>query len=221
MNKIISLPKRAYNFAKRKFVHLLYRSIINIPYFHFVKNTRHSPVYCSLRMWFMQKVLGFNKKAYWPIHFTSKINQYKHIIIGVETNPGYEPGCYIQGIGKVYIGDYTRIAQNVGIISSNHDLYDSSKHNLSSKVVIGNYCWLGMNSVILPDVTLGDFTIVGAGSVVTKSFPEGYCVIAGNPAKIIKYLQKDKCIPYKNEPEYIGYIPKEKFEEFRKNKLWI
>jgi acetyltransferase-like isoleucine patch superfamily enzyme len=172
-------------------------------------------------MWFMQKVLGFNRKVYWPVHFTSKINQYKHIVIGVETNPGYEPGCYIQGIGKVYIGDYTRIAQNVGIISSNHDLYDSSRHDHSSVVKIGSYCWLGMNSVILPNVTLGDFTIVGAGSVVTKSFPEGYCVIAGNPAKLIKQLDKDRCKPYKNEPEYIGFVPKEKFEDFRKRNLWI
>ncbi len=200
---------------------MIYHTIIAIPYFHFIRNTQHTQVKCTLQMWFMQKVLGFNRKVYWPVHFTSKVNQYKHIIIGVETNPGYEPGCYIQGIGKVYIGDYTRIAQNVGIISSNHDLYDSSTHDLSSKVVIGSYCWLGMNSIILPNVTLGDFTIVGAGSVVTKSFPEGYCVIAGNPAKIIKQLDKEKCIPYKMKPEYIGYIPKEKFEEYRKNNLWV
>ena len=221
MSRKTSFPVRVWRYFIRKADAMLYHSILAIPYFHFVKNTRHSPVYCSLRMWFMQKVLGFNKKVYWPVHFTSKINQYKHIIMGVEANPGYEPGCYIQGIGKVYIGDYTRIAQNVGIISSNHNLYDSSKHDLTSEVRIGNYCWLGMNSVILPNVTLGDFTIVGAGSVVTKSFPEGYCVIGGNPAKVIKYLEKEKCIPYKSEPEYIGYIPKEKFEEYRKNNLWV
>lgn len=221
MKKKTSFPVRVWRYFIRKIDAILYHSILALPYFHFVKNTRHSPVYCSLRMWFMQKVLGFNKKVYWPVHFTSKINQYKHVIIGVETNPGYEPGCYIQGIGKVYIGDYTRIAQNVGIISSNHDLYDTSMHDLTSEVRIGNYCWLGMNAVVLPNVTLGDFTIVGAGSVVTKSFPEGYCVIGGNPARVIKYLEKEKCIPYKNEPEYIGYISKEKFEEYRKNNLWV
>lgn len=172
-------------------------------------------------MWFFQKVLGFNRGAYWPVHFTSKINQWQHIVIGVETNPGYEPGCYIQGLGKVFIGDYTRIAQNVGIISSNHDLYDSRKHLHDTEVRIGNYCWLGMNSVVLPGVTLGDFTIVGAGSVVTKSFSEGYCVIGGTPAKIIKYLDKAECKPYKNLPEYIGYMRKEKFEAFRKKRMWV
>jgi acetyltransferase-like isoleucine patch superfamily enzyme len=216
-----NLPFRAWNFFIRQTRKGIYHIILWIPYYHFVKNTRFTPVPCTMKFWFWQKVLGFNRKVYWPVHFTSKINQYKHIIIGVETNPGYEPGCYIQGIGKVYIGDYTRIAQNVGIISSNHDIYDNRVHDTSSAVIIGNYCWLGMNSVILPNVTLGDFTIVGAGSVVTKSFPEGYCVIAGNPARVIRQLEKEKCLPFHNQPEYIGYIRKEKFEQFRKNNLWI
>lgn len=54
--------------------------------------------------------------------------------------------------------------------------------------MIGDKCWIGMNSVILPGVVLGDNTIVGAGSVVTKSFENGHCVVAGNPAKLIKRL---------------------------------
>ncbi len=55
-------------------------------------------------------------------------------------------------------------------------------------LVIGDNCWIGMNSVVLPGVKLGEKTIVGAGSVITKSYEEGHCIIAGNPAKIIKYL---------------------------------
>ena len=59
-------------------------------------------------------------------------------------------------------------------------------HQEAKEVVIGENCWLGMNSVILPGVSLGDNTIVGAGSVVTKSFMDGNCVIGGNPARIIR-----------------------------------
>jgi len=51
-------------------------------------------------------------------------------------------------------------------------------------VRIGEKCWIGMNSVILPGVTIGDNTVVGAGSVVIKSFPDGNCVIAGNRLKL-------------------------------------
>ncbi len=61
-----------------------------------------------------------------------------------------------------------------------------------SDVNIGEKCWIGMNSVILPGVTLGTNTIVGADSIVTKSFPEGFCVIAGNPAKIIKAIKNNE-----------------------------
>ncbi|GJQ03941.1 acyltransferase [Capnocytophaga canimorsus] len=134
----------------------------------------------------------------------------------IDTNPRYSPGCYIQGGGRVYIGDYTQIAPNVGIISSNHDLYDS-REKVRKEVVIGKYCWIGMNAMILPGVKLGDFTIVAAGTVVTKSFEEGYCVIGGNPARKIKELDKEKCIPFKNKYEYHGYIPKKKFLKFCQN----
>lgn len=211
---------RGWRFFKRRISALVRNIIVAIPYFRFIKETAGTQVPVTFGMWWRQKVLGKHGGVYWPVHPSSKINLYKNICIGVETSPGYEPGCYIQGIGKVYIGDYTQIAQNVGIISANHDVYDNSNY-VKKEVRIGSYCWLGMNSVVLPGVTLGDFTIVGAGSVVTKSFPDGYCVIAGNPAKMIRTLEKNKCVKYHSAHEYIGFLPKNKFESFRKKNLWL
>lgn len=153
------------------------------------------------------------------MHFTSKVSGLKNIYVGIGSAPGLSFGCYIQGIGKIKIGNYVIMAPNVGIISANHDLYDHRKHSSGTSVVIGDYCWIGMNAVILPNVVLGDFTVVAAGAVVTKSFPEGYCVIGGNPARVIKYLEKDKCVRYKNEYEYYGYYPKKKFEKKFKSKI--
>ena len=96
-------------------------------------------------------------------------------------------GKYFQAVNApIHIGKGCYIADNVGIITTNHDIYNLKKHVDGKAVYIGDFSWVGMNSMILPGVILGDHTIVGAGSVVTKSFPEGYCVIAGNPAKIIK-----------------------------------
>lgn len=183
-------------------------------------DTRTSQTPVTFKYWFWQKVLGFNRSAYWPVHFTSRISSPENVYAGVDTCPGYMNNCYIQGLGKIYIGDYTQIAPGVGIISSNHDVHNSTVQ-IPGKISIGKYCWLGMNAVILPDVELGDFTVVAAGSVVTKSFTEGYCVIAGVPAKVIKQLDKSKCLPFKNEIEYHGYISKTKFEEYRKRHLKI
>ena len=100
-------------------------------------------------------------------------------------------GNYFQAIGRIVIGRGTYIAPNVGIITANHSVFQLDLHNQPKQVTIGEKCWIGMNSIVLPGVTLGDRTIVGAGSIVTKSFPDGYCVIAGNPAKIIKVLDSE------------------------------
>lgn len=196
-------------------------SIKSLPMTRFFYETRLTQTPITFSIWFLQKVIGFNRKAYWPVHFTSKVVGVKNIYAGIETCPGYSPGCYIQGIGKIYIGDYTQIAANVGIISANHNLYDNRQHTEVKPVRIGRYGWIGMNAIILPGVELGDFTVVGAGAVVTKSFPDGYCIIAGNPARIIKKLDEAECVEHQSEYEYYGYIPQSCFDDFRKNKLYV
>lgn len=201
----------------KRFVKILYWNFLKF-FFPIIHKTKGTAAPITLKTLLMQKVLGFNRKAYWPCHFTSVISNPKNIRIGIGTAPGLSPGCYIQGGGKIYLGDYTIVAPNVGIISANHKT-NALKQHVPSEVRIGNYCWIGMNSVILPGVTLGDFTIVGAGSVATKSFPDGYCVVAGNPAKLIKRLDPKECVRHQNKFEYYGYIPKEKFSAFRAENL--
>ncbi len=190
------------------------------PYFRFFKETAKTQTPITFGIWYNQKVLGHNRYAYWPVHHSSVVAGSQNVYAGIETCPGYMPGCYISAMGKIYIGDYTQIAANVGIISSNHDLYDNRKH-LINEVKIGQYCWIGMGAIILPGVELGDYTIVGAGSIVTKSFTEGFCVIAGNPAKLIKNLNREDCVFHKSEFEYNGYIPSSEFEKFRRDHLKV
>lgn len=162
--------------------------------------------------------LSRTKLMYWPVHKTTAVANPKNIFVGINSNPGLQGGCYLQGSGKLFIGDYVRCAVNVGIMSGNHDVHNHMLHE-TKETIIGDYSWIGMNCVILPGVVLGMRTIVGAGSVVTKSFPNGYCVIAGNPAKLVKELDKEKVVEYRFEEEYYGYIPKNKFETFRKRNL--
>ena len=52
-------------------------------------------------------------------------------------------------------------------------------------VVIGDGCFLGFRSVVLPGVSLGEHCVVGANAVVTRSFP-AYSMVAGAPARVIK-----------------------------------
>lgn len=166
---------------------------------------------------FFFKLCG--KKIYWYKHKDCTVVNARKIYVGINCLVG-RPGCYIQGAGNVYIGNYVRFGPNVGILSTNHDLYDQNKYNFKP-IIIGDYSWIGMNSVVTAGVELGTRTIVGAGSVVTRSFPDGFCVIAGNPAKVIKNLNKEEFVPWHYEEEFYGFIPKEKFEKVRRKYISI
>jgi acetyltransferase-like isoleucine patch superfamily enzyme len=66
----------------------------------------------------------------------------------------------------------------------------------SKEVRIGNDCWIGGNTVILPGVTIGDGVTVGASSVVTRNIP-GYSIAVGSPARVIKKVDPVPDVPQK------------------------
>ncbi len=91
---------------------------------------------------------------------------------------------------KLEIGRHTFIGSHVSIINENHGMNpEMGCYGLqplkTAPISIGENCWIGDKSTILPGVTIGNNTIIAAGSVVTKSIPK-YCIAAGSPAKIIK-----------------------------------
>lgn len=204
----------------------IYRLIINnIGFFKPIKETKTNETPINFKQWLWFKVLSDkNPGPYWPINKTSNFTgDWRNVYVGIDAGPTVSPGCYVQALGKIHIGNYTQVAPNVGIISSNHFMLDIRKH-IIGKVVIGEYCRIGMGSVIHPNVVLGDFVTVAAGSIVKDSFESGYCVIAGNPAKIITDYSnnkniKKKFLKYKNDFEYNGYIPSSEFSEFREKHL--
>lgn len=51
-------------------------------------------------------------------------------------------------------------------------------------IEIGDYSFIGTNSIIMPGTKLGKGVIVGAGTVVRGEIPD-YSIVIGNPGKII------------------------------------
>lgn len=133
-----------------------------------------------------------NQDVRWPVAPTLDCGKNIEFDINDINNFSGGSGYFQTFDAKIVIGKGTWIARNVGIITSNHDLLSPDIHQKGEDVIIGEHCWIGMNSIILPGVVLGDHTVVGAGAVVTKSFPEGYCVIVGNPAHVIRKLGKEE-----------------------------
>ena len=135
----------------------------------------------------VQRFFRVNGDVPWMVNYTSRVILPKNIQIGknVWVSFAVSNSCYIQGGNGIKIGDDTIFAPGVKIISANHSPNALDHWMPSGPIEIGQKCWLGANSVILPDVKLGDGCIVGAGAVVTKSFPAG-SILIGIPARNIQ-----------------------------------
>jgi acetyltransferase-like isoleucine patch superfamily enzyme len=96
---------------------------------------------------------------------------------------------------KVTIGANVSIAQSVTILCDSGPNASPQLQRLfpleNGPVTIGNHCWIGAFSMIMPDVTLGEFCIVAAKSFVNQSFP-AYSIIGGTPAKLIRKFTEEE-----------------------------
>ena len=140
-----------------------------------------------LKYWIIQKILRINSEVPWPVHPTTRVLSPKNIDRGTRT-PGLSCGCHIDGRNGIVFGKNVWVGPHVAIISMNHDINNYKKYIKDKSIKIGDNCWIGAKSVILPAVHLGEHTVVAAGSVVTKSFSDGNQLLAGVPARIIKKL---------------------------------
>jgi acetyltransferase-like isoleucine patch superfamily enzyme len=91
--------------------------------------------------------------------------------------------------GEVLIGDNCHITYGCVILSHDGATKQYSPSDDGSGLVkIGNNVFIGVNSVIMRNVTIGENSIIGAGSVVTKDIPQDV-IAMGNPAKVVKVLK--------------------------------
>lgn len=91
----------------------------------------------------------------------------------------------------VTIGDRVMIGPNVSILAATHEVeVESRRANIefARPITIGNDCWIGGHSVILPGVTIGDGVTIAACSVVTRDIPS-WSVAMGTPARVVKKVK--------------------------------
>jgi acetyltransferase-like isoleucine patch superfamily enzyme len=106
-----------------------------------------------------------------------------------------EQNVHIVSHSRVIIGRQVSITANCAIVDVTHPYngdrtlpIGSQVKDEDSFVEIGDGCFIGIGSIILPNVRLGEGCVVGAHSVVSQSFNAG-SVVAGAPARLLK------CIP--------------------------
>ena len=76
--------------------------------------------------------------------YDSRSTVYGNILVGKYVKALQRGVGYIQGHGRVFMGDYTVVAQNCIITSANHSL---TNHNIETQkgVEIDDHCWIDSN----------------------------------------------------------------------------
>ncbi|KJS49036.1 MAG: hypothetical protein VR66_10780 [Peptococcaceae bacterium BRH_c23] len=94
---------------------------------------------------------------------------------------------------KIHIGDRTVISSDVRFLTHDYSLsraVEATGRKLQKEIFlvkdiyVGQNCFIGTRSILMPGCNLGDNVIVGAGSVVRGKIPTNSMVL-GNPAIII------------------------------------
>ena len=114
---------------------------------------------------------------------------------------------------------------STGVMFATHDAsakyYIDGASDIFGRIKIGNNCFIGMGTIMLPGTEIGDNCIVGAGSVVTKKYNVSGMVIAGNPAKCICSLEELKQKNEKYGLNIWGMTREEKKEYLLNNQVFL
>lgn len=116
-------------------------------------------------------------------------SDYGNLKIGKNSHVG--KNCFFDLADNVTIGNNAVISMNASFIT-HIDMKRSELDRLyrakTDAVEVGDDCYIGANSVILPGVKLGSKCFAAASSTITESF--GSCsFIAGSPAVLKKKLE--------------------------------
>lgn len=88
----------------------------------------------------------------------------------------------INCLSDITIGDNCIFGEGVRLYDHNHEYKDDtailSQGYKLGIIVIGNNCWVGSNTIILPNVTIGDNVVIGANNIIFKSIPSNTIVKA-------------------------------------------
>lgn len=138
------------------------------------------PFWCVRKMCYKLAGMKIGKA-----HILMKVytDGWKNIII--EDGVCINQFCHLDGRGGLTIKKNASISVYSKIISASHDSHSPVFQYFEKPVLIGEYAWLGANSVVLPGTHLGKGTILAAGSVAIGKDYQDRTILSGVPAKKI------------------------------------
>jgi len=95
----------------------------------------------------------------------------------------------------IHIGENCRIAAGAKFVTHDGGMAvfrhnpENAHINKFGRIELKDNVHIGINSIIMPNVTIGPNSVVGAGSVVRRNVPPN-AVVAGNPARVVSTLEE-------------------------------
>jgi len=132
------------------------------------------------------KQLGFCGKE---VVFKSEVMLVRPNRIFIDDYTQLGERSYLRGGGEIHIGKYCLIANNVIIVTGNHNINGKLYYNnvTYADVIIGDNVWIASNALILPGVKIGNNAVVAAGAVVTSDISAN-TIVGGIPAEVIRKI---------------------------------
>lgn len=85
----------------------------------------------------------------------------------------FNTNCCVSCMGKVTIGDYCKMGNNLVIVDHDHNYKNAEGEYLIGEISIGDRVWIGANCTILKGARIGNDCVIAAGSVVKGEIPNG------------------------------------------------
>jgi acetyltransferase-like isoleucine patch superfamily enzyme len=121
-------------------------------------------------------------------HFAEEKDRRPELILGEHSAITHRH--LIDCTNSVVIGRFTTMAGFQSQILT-HSIDLERNRQTSAPVRVGDYCFVGTNSVMLPGSVLPDFSVLGAKSLLNKAFTDTYRLYGGVPAEPIKQLSPE------------------------------
>ena len=118
-------------------------------------------------------------------HFAEEKERKPELIVGEHAAITHRH--LIDCTNSVTIGRFTTMAGFQSQILT-HSIDLERNRQASSPVRVGEYCFVGTNSVLLPGSVLPDYSVLGAKSLLNHAFSDRYHLYGGVPAQPIKQL---------------------------------
>ncbi len=118
-------------------------------------------------------------------HFAEETDRRPELIL--EEHSAITHRHLIDCTNSVVIGRFTTMAGFQSQILT-HSIDLERNRQSSAPVRIGQYCFVGTNSVLLPGSALPDYSVLGAKSLLNRAFTESHQLYGGVPAQPVKKL---------------------------------